>query len=73
LFETTEPSERRGSLTSICLFRYIPSTIEGQSGRLRPLEWIGGPKKDLIALPEDVVNVFGYALYLAQELEDEQK
>jgi phage-related protein len=40
--------------------------IEGQSGRLRPLEWIGGSKKDLMALPDEVVNVFGYALYLAQ-------
>jgi len=40
--------------------------IEGQSSRLRPLEWIGGSKKDLMALPEEVVNVFGYALYLAQ-------
>lgn len=40
--------------------------IEGQSGRLRPLEWIGGSKKDLMALPVEVVNVFGYALYLAQ-------
>ena len=40
--------------------------IEVQSGRLRPLEWIGGSKKDLMALPDEVVNVFGYALYLAQ-------
>ena len=40
--------------------------IEGQSSRLRPLEWIGGSKKDLMALPDEVVNVFGYALYLAQ-------
>ncbi|TMH41846.1 MAG: addiction module toxin RelE [Betaproteobacteria bacterium] len=39
---------------------------EGQSSRLRPLEWIGGSKKDLMALPDEVVNVFGYALYLAQ-------
>jgi phage-related protein len=30
------------------------------------LEWIGGSKKDLIALPDEVVDVFGYALYLAQ-------
>jgi len=40
--------------------------IEAQSSRLRPLEWIGGSKKDLMALPDEVVNVFGYALYLAQ-------
>jgi phage-related protein len=32
----------------------------------RPLEWIGSSKKDLRALPGEVVDVFGYALYLAQ-------
>ena len=32
----------------------------------KPLEWIGGSKRDLKALPEPVVDVFGYALYLAQ-------
>jgi phage-related protein len=30
------------------------------------LEWIGSSKKDLKALPQQVVHVFGYALYLAQ-------
>jgi phage-related protein len=33
---------------------------------MRRLEWIGSTKKDLQALPEEVVDVFGYALYLAQ-------
>jgi len=33
---------------------------------MRRLEWIGSAKKDLKALPEEVVHVFGYALYLAQ-------
>ena len=32
----------------------------------RPLEWIGSSKKDLKALPDDVMDVFGYALHLAQ-------
>lgn len=32
----------------------------------RPLIWMGGAKKDLCALPDAVVDVFGYALYLAQ-------
>jgi len=32
----------------------------------KPLEWIGSSKKDLKALPEEVVDVFGYALFLAQ-------
>ncbi len=40
--------------------------IEGQSSRLRPLEWIRGSKKDLMALPNEVVNLCGYALYVAQ-------
>ncbi len=33
---------------------------------MRRLEWIGSTKKDLQALPEEVVDVFVYALYLAQ-------
>ena len=33
---------------------------------MRRLEWIGSTKKDLLVLPEEVVDVFGYALYLAQ-------
>ena len=32
----------------------------------KPLEWIGSSKKDLLALPSEVVDVFGYALHLAQ-------
>lgn len=38
----------------------------GPTGQPRPLEWIGSSKKDLMALPAQVVDVFGYALYLAQ-------
>lgn len=40
--------------------------MTGGTGKPRPLEWIGSSKKDLIALPAQVVDVFGYALYLAQ-------
>ena len=32
----------------------------------RPLVWIGSSKADLLELPSEVVQVFGYALYLAQ-------
>jgi phage-related protein len=32
----------------------------------KPLEWIGSSKKDLKALPDEVMDVFGYALFLAQ-------
>jgi phage-related protein len=39
---------------------------ERASSQPKGLEWIGSSKKDLKALPEQVVDVFGYALYLAQ-------
>ena len=38
----------------------------GAPAKPRRLEWIGSSKRDLEALPEEVVHVFGYALYLAQ-------
>ena len=33
---------------------------------MKPLEWIGTSKRDLLACPEDVQDTFGYALHLAQ-------
>lgn len=33
----------------------------------RPLEWIGSSRKDLLKLPADVRNLFGYALHFAQQ------
>jgi phage-related protein len=33
---------------------------------IKPLVWMGTSRRDLRALPEDVVDMFGYALYLAQ-------
>ena len=39
---------------------------EGAPVQMRRLEWIGSTKKDLLALPAEVMDVFGYALYLAQ-------
>lgn len=32
----------------------------------RPLYWVGSSKKDLLELPQEVIDLFGYALYLAQ-------
>jgi phage-related protein len=32
----------------------------------KPLSWIGASRKDLSAFPEEVQDVMGYALYLAQ-------
>jgi phage-related protein len=31
----------------------------------KPLLWLGSAKKDLMAMPEAVKDVFGYALHLA--------
>ena len=39
---------------------------EDASDQPKPLEWIGSSKKDLRVLPAEVVQVFGYALHLAQ-------
>jgi phage-related protein len=33
---------------------------------MKPLIWIGSSKKDLLMLPDEVVDVFGYGLHLAQ-------
>jgi phage-related protein len=33
----------------------------------KPLLWVASSKKDLMALPDEVRDVFGYALHLAQE------
>jgi phage-related protein len=34
---------------------------------LKPLHWVGSSKRDLISLPPPVVDLFGFALYLAQD------
>ncbi|MBU3711786.1 MAG: addiction module toxin RelE [Limnohabitans sp.] len=34
--------------------------------RHKPLFWVGSSKKDLLVMPDDVVDVFGFALHLAQ-------
>jgi len=33
---------------------------------LKRLSWVGSSKRDLLSLPDPVVDVLGYALYLAQ-------
>ena len=33
---------------------------------LQTLYWVASSKKDLLAMPKDVQDVFGYALHLAQ-------
>jgi phage-related protein len=32
----------------------------------KPLLWVGSAKKDLLSMPEEVQDTFGYALHLAQ-------
>ncbi len=32
----------------------------------KPLRWVASSKKDLLAMPEEVQDTFGYALHLAQ-------
>lgn len=34
---------------------------------LKPLYWVGNSKRDLLSLPGPVEDLFGYALYLAQD------
>jgi phage-related protein len=58
--------ERPVPLVWIFLFRYNQVNDGGARVELKRLEWIGSSKKDLRALPEEVIDVFGYALYLAQ-------
>jgi phage-related protein len=33
----------------------------------KPLRWVASSKKDLMAMPDDVQDTFGYALHLAQD------
>ena len=33
---------------------------------LKPLLWVGSSKKDLLKMPDNVIDVMGYALHLAQ-------
>src|SRR5438093_4140835 len=34
---------------------------------VKPLYWVGSSKRDLHSLPDPVEDLFGYALYLAQD------
>jgi phage-related protein len=38
----------------------------GMIGNMKRLEWISSSRKDLMEVPQDVKDVVGYALYLAQ-------
>ena len=34
---------------------------------MKPLHWVGSSKRDLLSLPGPVEDLFGFALYLAQD------
>jgi len=34
---------------------------------VKPLHWVGSSKRDLLDMPDDVQDVFGFALHKAQE------
>ncbi|MFA6921834.1 MAG: type II toxin-antitoxin system RelE/ParE family toxin [Gallionella sp.] len=33
---------------------------------VKPLEWVASSKKDLMSMPSEVIDVFGFALHVAQ-------
>lgn len=39
--------------------------MESESA-IKPLRWVASSKRDLLAMPDDVQDVFGYALHRAQ-------
>jgi phage-related protein len=53
--------------TQIDIIKYLHLDINRMSRPTpKPLDWVGSSKKDLMSLPSDVKDVFGYALHLAQ-------
>lgn len=34
---------------------------------MKPLRWVGSSKRDLLSMPGPVMDLFGFALYLAQD------
>jgi len=39
---------------------------------IKGLRWVSSSKKDLLAMPEDVIDLFGFALHLAQTGQETQ-
>jgi len=48
--------------TSLYLYGYN----QNMQSLIKPLRWVASSKKDLMAMPEEVRDVFGFALHLAQ-------
>ncbi len=45
---------------------YTNTSINRMSSDERPVTWVGGSRKDLCALPEEVRQFFGHAIHMAQ-------
>jgi phage-related protein len=41
-------------------------TVKKEPANVKPLLWVASTKKDLLALPAEVIDTLGYALHLAQ-------
>ena len=46
-------------------YGYILSLAMRDAPRARALYWVGSSKRDLMRLPDAVIDVLGYAFYLA--------
>jgi phage-related protein len=51
---------------TVCVYQYGYNEVGGQSVALKALFWVGSSKRDLLSLPDPVMDLFGYSLYLAQ-------
>lgn len=50
----------------IAIDTYLGIIISMSMQVTKPLEWVGSAKKDLLTMPDAVIDVMGYALHLAQ-------
>jgi phage-related protein len=60
--EPRKHCSRKNRLASICLNGYNEHVKQNP----KPLRWVGSAKKELLAMPDDMQQVFGFALYYAQ-------
>lgn len=54
------------SVGALRLLNYYHMGIVKNALQIKPLRWVASSKKDLMAMPDDVQDTFGYALHLAQ-------
>jgi phage-related protein len=57
-----QPIGKENRWTCLCLFGHTKNVDRS----LKPLNWIASAKKDLMAMPDEVQQTFGFALYHAQ-------